>query len=337
MHRKDVRWQALRCLLMALLVLAPGSVFSQPVSEEQNLLRDGIRSLAELIRPPVLSETDIPYADTGNPRHRLDLYLPRERNTEKLPVIVFVHGGAWMAGDKSGVSDVLRPFVLSGDYACVAIGYRLSDEARWPAQIHDCKAAIRWLRANADFYGLDAERIAVWGFSAGGHLALMLGASQNNPGLEGDIGSHSGVSSRVSAVVNYFGVFDLLALPQRPSAIAIPGRPSPEEMLIGGSLLQNTDKAWSASPAAYISADDPPVLTVHGNRDQLVPYEQSVKLDVALRKAGVPSYFITVQGGGHGTFGALANERVSAFLYHYLRGKEVLISREPLQQPQSGQ
>lgn len=333
---KKIRPQAIRHLLVALLlVLAPWSAFPQAFAEEQSVIHNGIKYLAGLLHQPVWSELDISYADAGNPRQRLDLYLPRERNAEKLPVIVFIHGGAWVAGGKSDVSQVLRPYVLSKDYACVAIGYRLSGEARWPAQIHDCKAAIRWIRANAVLYGLDADRIAAWGFSAGGHLALMLGVSQDVPELEGDIGPHLEVAGRVSAVVNFFGVSDLLSLAGHKSAMAIPGQLSPEEMLIGGPFLQNKDKAFAASPMAYVSAGDPPVLTVHGNADNVVPFEQSVKLHEALTKAGVTGYFITVQGGGHGNFGNIANERVNAFLDKYLRGKDKQISVEPLLQPAS--
>ena len=199
--------------------LLSAAVLAQPNGDEREPDARGSRSVEELRQEPVTFDLDLPYADTGNPRHRLDLYLPKDRKREKLPVVVFLHGGAWLEGDKSVGAGPLMPLVRTGQYAGVSAEYRLSGEARWPAQIHDCKAAIRWVRANAARYGLDADRIGVWGESAGGHLALMLGVSGDVPELEGDIGPNRGVSSRVAAVANFFGVSDLLAEIGQPSDI----------------------------------------------------------------------------------------------------------------------
>ena len=132
---------------------------------------------------------DIAYAGTDNARQKLDIYLPTKPNHDKpLPVVVWIHGGAWRGGDKASGFGQLRKFVASGDYAGISVGYRLTGEASWPAQIHDCKAAIRWIRGNAKQYNLDPDRIGVWGSSAGGHLVAMLGTAGDVESLEGDLG-----------------------------------------------------------------------------------------------------------------------------------------------------
>ena len=156
---------------------------------------------------------DLSYADNDNPRQRLDLYLPAAPTSDKpLPVVVWIHGGAWRAGDKAGGIGQLSSFVASGDYAGVSVGYRLTDEANWPAQIYDCKAAIRWIRGNAEKYHLDPNRIGVWGSSAGGHLVAMLGTSGDVESLEGELGTYADQSSRVTCVVDYFGPSELLTM-----------------------------------------------------------------------------------------------------------------------------
>jgi acetyl esterase/lipase len=308
------------------MTLFPVIVFARVAREERDKSESGAMTLEQLRQEPITFELDIPYAETGNPRHRLDLYLPKNPRGHRLPVIVYIHGGGWMQGNKSDGAGWLMPFLRPGNYAGVSIGYRLSDEATWPAQIHDCKAAIRWVRANAAKYGLNADRIGVWGRSAGGHLVLMLGASGDVPKLEGDLGPYKIVSSKVAAVANFFGVTELLALIGQPSNIDRTKPDAPEALLIGGPLPENPQKAKSSSPMTYVTPNDPPVLTVHGTADHTVPYDQAVRLDAALRKVGVRSYFVTVKGAGHGNFGTAADDRVREFFGKYLRGMNVHIS-----------
>lgn len=315
--------------------LFTNTVFAQLNRDERDFSKGGPMSLEELRREPITFDLDIPYADTGNRRHRLDLYLPKNRKSKKLPTIVFFHGGGWERGDKFNDVASLMPLLRTGQYAGVSAGYRLSGEATWPAQIHDSKAAIRWVRANAPKYGLDADRIGVWGRSAGGHIVLMLGTSGDVPELEGNIGPYKGVSSKVAGVANFFGVTEILALVGQPSDIDRTRADAPEAKLIGGALRKNTEKAKSASPVTYITPNDPPMLTVHGTEDRTVPYDQAVRLDAALRSDGVPSYFVTVKGAGHGKFGIAADDRVQAFFAKYLLGKRVevstatIVSRKP--------
>ncbi len=246
---------------------------------------------------------DVPYADSENPRQRLDLYLPTRPKAEKLPVIVFIHGGAWLQGDKRTGRRRLQPFVESGEYAGVSANYRLSQEASWPAQIHDVKAAIRWIRSEAaTTYHLDPDRIATWGTSAGGHLVSMLGVAGDVKTLEGTVGKHLGVSSRVTCVANFFAPSSLLTMDDVPSDIVHNAPDSPESRLVGGPIQERREAALSASPVTHASSGDAPFLHVHGDQDRLVPHDQSVQFDRALDRAGVPSFLITVTGGGHGGF-----------------------------------
>lgn len=280
--------------------------------------------------PPTLPEDvriekDINYAGTQNPRQTLDLVLPRApRGTRPLPVVVIIHGGAFRAGDKSMGLREAAELAQGGDYAAATINYRLSGEAIWPAQIHDGKAAIRWIRANAAKYGLDPDRIAVMGASAGGHLAAMLGTSDGVAALEGGVGPHTGVSSRVKCVVDQFGPSDLLAMADYPSRIDHNAPDSPESLLIGGALPEHKDRARSASPITYVSRDDPPFLILHGTDDPLVPFNQSERLAEALKAAGVPCTFVKVVGAGHGGFRSPeVGRRIRQFLDRHLRDQPV--------------
>ena len=320
-------------MIVIALMFVPAVASAEPNKAVRDRNKSGAMSLEELSREAITFELDIPYADTGNPSQRLDLYLPKNRKSGKLPVIVFIHGGGWTKGDKSDGGGRLMPFILTGQYAGVSIGYRLSGEAKWPAQLNDCKAAIRWVRANAPKYALDADHIGVWGRSAGAHLALMLGVSGDVSKLDGDLGTYKGVSSRVEAVANFFGASDLLAVMGQQNYIDRTISGILETKLIGGRARANPEKVKAASPITYLTANDPPVLTVHGDKDPTVPYDQAVRLDAALRKVGVPSYFVTVKGGGHGDFGTVADARAKAFFDKYLRGQDIVISTEPLNKP----
>jgi acetyl esterase/lipase len=242
---------------------------------------------------------DLPYVTNGHQRQKLDLYIPKSE--EKLPLIIRIHGGAWLAGSKE--SEGPGDFVRNG-YAVASINYRLSQHAIFPAQIEDCKSAVRYLRANAQKYNLDPNRFAVWGASAGGHLAALLGTTGdvNEDVNEFDVGENLNVSSRVQAVVDYFGPTDFLQMESHrlPEGMVHNIPDSPESKLIGGLIAKNPEKAARANPITYITKNDPPFLIIHGDKDPLVPHHQSELLEAALKKAGVPVIFYTVKGGGHG-------------------------------------
>lgn len=274
---------------------------------------------------------DIAYAETKNPRQKLDLYLPKKRLTNKpLPLIAFIHGGGWRNGDKRGGLRRVAALVESGEFVGASIGYRLSGEAIWPAQIHDCKAAIRWLRAHAKESGFDPNRIAVMGSSAGGHLVAMLGTSGDVGKLEGKLGVHNDVSSRVNCVIDEYGPTNFLTMNDFPGKMDHLSADSPESKLLGQQITKVPELVREASPITYVTQDDPPILIIHGTKDPLVPYQQSVVFAEALKKAGVPVILQRIENGEHGGFGsAEVNARTRAFLSKYLLGRDVVVSTEP--------
>lgn len=260
---------------------------------------------------------NIPYAGTEDPRQQLDLYLPKVRGEGLLPVVVWVHGGGWQQGGKgNGAQRTSAQYASTGSFAAASIGYRLTDEASWPAQIHDCKAAIRWIRANAETYGLDPDRIGVIGSSAGGHLVSMLGTTGGDESLAGILGEHRDVSSRVTCVVDFFGPSELLTMGTWHDN---PG--SPEAKLVGGTLQETKDVAREASPLTHVSKDSVPFLIIHGTDDAVVPFEQSVKLHAALKKAGVETTLLEMSGAGHGDpyHSGRFDTQVRAFFDKHLR------------------
>ena len=243
---------------------------------------------------------DLLYVKNGHERHKLDVYLPK-KSDGKRPLVIWIHGGAWRQGSKEGcpaVSLVGRGFVVA------SINYRLSGHAVFPAQIHDCKAAVRWLRAHADEYGIDPERIGAWGSSAGGHLVALLGTSGDVKDLEGDLGNPD-QSSRVQAVCDWFGPTDLLLMNKQAGEFGTLDHDapnSPESLLLGGTLQEVPEKARRAAPLTYVTSDDPPFLIVHGDRDPLVPWQQSQLLTDSLMEAKCSVTLKIIPGAEHGRF-----------------------------------
>lgn len=287
---------------------------------------------ARALPPGIEALRDLPYAEPENPRQKLDLFLPKDRKGEKpLPVIVFIHGGGWRGGDKnSGIGHVGR-FVQSGEYAGASIGYRLTDEAQWPAQIHDCKAAIRWIKAHAKEYNLDATKIGVWGTSAGGHLVSFLGTSGDVKELEGTLGKHLDQNSAVTCVMNFFGPENFLSMIRQPSTMdRTQGKDYPEALLLGGPVPEKEEAAREASPVTHVSKGDAAFFTAHGTKDPLVPYAQAQEIHAALQKAGVPSLLQEMTNGGHGFKSPILDERVKQFFDLHLRGIPAEIVPTPI-------
>jgi acetyl esterase/lipase len=253
---------------------------------------------------------DLPYADTADPRQKLDVYLPKQPTVRgPLPVIAYIHGGGWSTGSKVLGRAFLARLVDGGRFAAVSIGYRLSWQATWPAQIDDSKAAIRWIRAHAREYNLDPDRICLFGVSSGAHMAVKVGLTNGVAAAEGKLGPNLRQSSRVQCVIDELGPMDL-----RNSGA---GATNPIVQLLGGTSTEKPDLARDASPILDAHAKAPPTLIIAGNKDPFVPYQQSVALDEALRKAGAPVLFQTVDGGGHGDFGKArpaVEERIRLFL-----------------------
>ena len=275
-------------------------------------------------------ERDIEYGRAGDRPLLLDMIRPETPSGDKLPVVAFIHGGGWRNGDKAGaIGSQLSPIAATGNYICVSIGYRLSGEAKWPAHIHDCKAAIRWLKANADKYNLDPDKIGVWGGSAGGHLVSLLGTSGDITELDGDNGSND-QSSRVACVVDYCGPSDFLAFVSVSDSEGKSGAREALKFLFGKELDEVKDAVVTASPATHVSSDDPPFLVVHGTADPTVPIAQAELLYDLLKKAGVDVTFVKMIGGGHAIRGAEIDARVLAFFDKHLRGQSVEVSEEPI-------
>ncbi len=242
---------------------------------------------------------DIGFAETEHGPLALDLYTPSVRPAEPLPLVVWVYGGGWFVGNRNQIQ-LSRAYHLSRrGYAVAAVSYRLSPVAPFPAQIHDVKASVRYLRAHAAELGLDAERIGIWGASAGGHLVALMGTTNGNRKMEGDVGGEAlrGVSSDVAAVVNYFGPADLVNMHIDA------GRDEPGfmvEKFIGGGFADKRDVAVEASPVTWASENAAPMLQVHGTVDSIVPFRQSERMHQALVRAGADSTLRAVEGGDHG-------------------------------------
>jgi acetyl esterase/lipase len=256
---------------------------------------------------------ELSYIPTGM-RHSqtLDLFLPPS-GEGPFPVVVFIHGGAWMSGDKDKApNDVLN----QNGFACASINYRLTDEAKFPAQIEDCKAAIRFLRANAKPYHLDPKRIGVWGISAGGHLAALLGTTGSAKDLEGDGGNGEQPSS-VQAVCDWCGPTDFNTFAKMETPISTIHAEEPGgylAKLLGDVPSRVPEVARNASPISYVSKDTPPFLIVHGTVDALVPYLQSEELYKALQAAHVKSELYTADGQGHDLYTQPAVDATVGFL-----------------------
>ena len=239
---------------------------------------------------------DVVYAQADGRALILDLYWHPGAG-EPEPLVVWVHGGAWMSGDKSWMPPV--SCLLDNGFAMASIDYRLSQEALFPAQIEDCKAAIRWLRANAARYNLNPDRVGAWGESAGGHLAALLGTAGDVAAWD-QRGGNRGYSSRVQAVCDWFGPSDLLQMGAMKSGLDHDAPDAPEALLIGGPVQENREKAKRANPITYITPEAPPFFIMHGEQDDVVPLGQSELLHRALVKAGLDSTLMIIPGMGHG-------------------------------------
>ncbi len=273
-------------LMLAYLSLFVAGALAQPSPTREPRLPAG-----------AIAHRDVAYVTNGHERQKLDLFLPKTGTN--LPLIINIHGGAFKMGSKE--QGVPLAYLNQG-YAVASINYRLSQHAKFPAQLEDCKAAVRWLRAHANEYRLDPNHFAAWGASAGGHLAAMLGTTGDTK--EFDVGANLDQTSRVQAVVDYFGPTDFLQMDAHrlPNGMVHDTANSPESELIGGAIQENKPKTAKANPITYVTAGDPPFLICHGDQDPLVPHHQSELLEAALKKAGVPVTFYTVKGAGHGGF-----------------------------------
>ncbi len=265
------------------------------------------------LEPRVLR--DVSYVTDGHERQKLDLYLPAKPAG---PVIVYIHGGAWRSGSKD---KPLGLELLAKGYTVASIAYRFSQDAIFPAQIQDCKSAIRWIRAHADEFGYDPRRIGVIGQSAGGHLVALLAVTGTSRDF--DAGEHLDQSSAVQCGVDFFGPTDFPGW-KPPSAIPLiqrSGSDSCLEQLFGGPLDDKLELAKSASPVSWVSKDAAPLFIIHGTKDPLVGLEQSQVFAEKLTAAGAEATLTVVENGGHGGPGFLSGDvkqRMVEFLNRHI-------------------
>lgn len=239
---------------------------------------------------------DLEFAKVGERSLTLDLYLPSQP-TEKYPLIVWVHGGAWRSGSKR---DMPLEALLVRGYAIASVDYRLTPVARFPAQVHDIKAAIRFLRANGSDYKLDTDRIAIAGASAGGHLAALVGVTNGVEPLEGTVGEHLDQSSAVMAIIDLYGPANLLTILPQSTPHGLGVRIPALQLLLGAQPEDAPELARLASPVFHVDHDDPPLLLIHGVQDPQVPISQSLEFHGRYQQVGRPTHLHLVYDGLHG-------------------------------------
>jgi acetyl esterase/lipase len=242
---------------------------------------------------------DVEYARVGDQRLMLDLYLPRQsaRDPDPAPLIVWVHGGAWRGGSRK---DMPLGGLVERGYAVASVDYRLSPVARFPAQVHDVKAAVRFLRAKGTDYGYDAARVAIAGNSAGGHLAALVGVTNGNPDLEGTVGEFLSEKSDVRAVVSLYGMSNLTTILAQSTPHGLSVRVPAVQLLLGARPDEAPDLARLASPVFHVDARDPPLLLVHGDQDPQAPVNQSLELQGRYEALKLPHRLVILHGSAHG-------------------------------------
>jgi len=264
---------------------------------------------------------DVEYARVGDQRLMLDLSLPPRpaQNADRPPLVVWVHGGAWRAGSRKDMP--LGPLVDRG-YAVASVDYRLSTVARFPAQVHDIKAAIRFLRAKQKEYGYDATRVAIAGNSAGGHLAALVGVTNGNSELEGTVGEHAKEKSDVQAIVSLYGMSNLSTILAQSTPHGLSVRVPALQLLLGGQPAEVPSLARLASPVFHVDANDPPLLLIHGDQDPQAPINQSHELDGRYEALKLPHQFVVLHGSKHGGpefFDAERCNLMAGFLAEHLK------------------
>ena len=311
-------------LVLFSATLAHGDPTTQPASAQSTVSAKGF-----------VLQRDLQYVPGGDPAQRLDLYLPETPSDKPLPLLIWIHGGGWLGGSKSGGPGA---GMVHHGYAAASIEYRFSNKAVFPAQIQDCQAAIRWLRANSAKYNIDPNRIGVWGASAGGHLAALVGTSGGKKAFA-PIGGNEDQSDQVQAVIDLFGPTDFNTVMDQAAAdkdikniFKFNTPKDPYSCLIGVHMGENKEKCDAASPAHFVSKDVPPTLILHGTADTLVPYAQSVEFFDLLQKAGVDVTLQKFPGSGHGgpAFALPAVQKLmTAFFDKHLKGADVTIEALP--------
>jgi acetyl esterase/lipase len=238
---------------------------------------------------------DVVYAKVDGKSLAVDIYVPQSKTKRPPPLLVWVHGGAWYLYDKKQYPKAL----VEAGFAVASLDFRQSTEARFPAQIHDIKAGIRFLRSKARDYGYRVDRVAIGGSSSGGHLAAMVGVSNDDPQLEGTLGEYLSTSSKVDAIVDYFGASNLTTILAQSTPYGLSVRQPALDKLLGAQPESVPELAKLASPVLHVDRNDPPLLLLHGDQDPQMPINQSHELQGAYEKLGLDAKLIVVHGAAH--------------------------------------
>jgi acetyl esterase/lipase len=254
--------------------------------------------------------TDVVYGVENGHENKLDVIYPHNA-TRAVPAVIYIHGGGWIWGDKSGAVLETLPYLQMG-WAVANVEYRLASASQAPAAVEDCRCALRWIVRNAKEYHIDPSKLVVTGHSAGGHLSLTTGMLKTSDGLDSNCPPDKGEPEpRVSAIINWFGITDVAGLlsgdDQKNYAVAWLGS-SPNRVEI----------AQRVSPLTYVRQDNPPIITIHGDADDVVPYSNAVRLHQALDGIGVANQLLTIKHGGHGQFTDDENHKAYAAIFEFL-------------------
>lgn len=328
----QLKARSILAFLFFLVALATNGI-SPVASHAQQKEESKAKPKVEL-PPGITWDFDVPYIQDGDVAQRLDIYYPEKPPTEALPLIVHIHGGGWMGGSKFPC-DVRR--MTAQGYVVASVEYRFSQKAKFPAQIQDCQAAIRWLRANAKRYHINPDKVGVVGGSAGGHLSALVGVTGGKK-VFAAIGGNVDQSDAVSCVVDIFGpknfasVIDQAEKDPNVKNIFKFNTPSDPYSELIGAKLSDKEKVAAVSPITYVDKDCPPTLILHGTHDALVPYAQSEEFAAAMTKSGASVWLQKFPGGGHGG-GSFGKPSVvllmKNFFDKYLQGADVKIELVP--------
>jgi len=317
---------------MACLLISVASIVLPPPAFAQEKLESKPKPKINL-PAGIIWDFDVPYVKDGDVSQRLDIYYPEKAPKEPLPLIVHIHGGGWMGGNKHPCDTRM----VSQGYVLASVGYRFSQKAKFPAQIQDCQAAIRWLRAHAEKYHINPDKVGVIGGSAGGHLSALVGVSGGKK-LFATIGENEEQSDAVQCVCDIFGpknfasVIEQAEKDKNVKNIFKFNTPSDPYSELIGANLSDKEKTAAVSPITYVDKDSPPTLILHGTHDALVPYAQSEEFAEAMTKNGASVWLQKFPGAGHGG-GSFSKPSVlrlmKNFFDKYLKDADVKIELIP--------
>jgi acetyl esterase/lipase len=257
--------------------------------------QEALQATHDLESSNITKISDVLYAQVDGHELKLDIYMPA--SVKDAPLLVYIHGGAWRRGSKDELPT--EAFIENG-FAVASVEFRMSSVAMFPAQIHDIKAALRYLRGNASEYGFDASKIGIYGTSSGGHLVSMVAVSNGDAMMEGSLGNYLNESSDVQAVVSYYGASNLTSILDQSTPHGLRVRGPALDLLIGGQPEDQKELALLASPVFHVDASSAPMLMLHGDQDPQMPINQSHELHHAYQRHGVEVQFEVVHGAAHG-------------------------------------